>query len=123
MSGQGHNRFWLATPPSHAVVESRQIIVLGVSNSPGDLEQDRSQVGIAFGRLATEPFASCNGYFRHPFVHPAYKRSTNNILSFHEGECIMQMSAKSRENLPSWQSENFCQNAQKEQVKTFVIGA
>ncbi len=26
----------------------------------------------------------------------------------------MQMSAKPREHLPSWQSENFCQNAQKE---------
>jgi hypothetical protein len=35
----------------------------------------------------------------------------------------MQMSAKPREHLPSWQSENFCLDAQKEQVKTFVIGA
>jgi hypothetical protein len=28
---------------------------------------------------------ACVGYFRHPFVHPAYKRSTNNILPIHEG--------------------------------------
>ena len=58
MSGQGGNRFRLAMSTSHPVIESGQIVVLGVSNGPGDLEQDRSQIGIAFGHFAAEPFAS-----------------------------------------------------------------
>jgi hypothetical protein len=33
------------------------------------------------------------------------------------------MSVKPRENLPSWHSNNFCQDAQKKHVKTFVIRA
>jgi hypothetical protein len=52
-----------------------------------------------------------------------YKRSAKGVLPFTEEKCIMLISAKPRENLPSWQSNNFCQDAQKEQVKTFVICA
>ncbi len=33
------------------------------------------------------------------------------------------MSVKPRENLPSWHGNNFCQDAQKKHVKTFVIRA
>ncbi len=35
----------------------------------------------------------------------------------------MLMSAKPREHLPSWQSENFCQDMRKMHVKTFVTRA
>jgi hypothetical protein len=65
----------------------------------------------------------CAGYFAHPFVHSAFKKSSHGVLPFHEEECILLMSAEPRENLPSWQRENFCQDAQKEQVKTFVTRA
>lgn len=74
MSGQGHNRLLLAMPTSHAVIESRQINVLRVGNSPGDLEQDRSQVRIAFGGLATEPFAPA------VFVSRTHSRPRRNML-------------------------------------------
>src|SRR2546421_9749606 len=58
MSGQGRDRFLLAKSTSHAVVEGREVIVFGVGDGPGHLVQDGSQVGVAFGRLATEPLAS-----------------------------------------------------------------
>jgi hypothetical protein len=35
----------------------------------------------------------------------------------------MLMSAKPRNNLPSWQSENFCQDARKMHVTTFLMRA
>jgi hypothetical protein len=41
-----------------AVIEGREIIVFGVGDGPGHFAQDRSQVGIAFGGVTTEPFAT-----------------------------------------------------------------
>ncbi len=35
----------------------------------------------------------------------------------------MLMSAKPREHLPSWQSENFCQDTRKKRATTFVMCA
>jgi len=55
MSGQGHNRFFLAVASSHTMIKGRQIIVFGVGNSPGHFKQDGSQIGVAFGGFATQP--------------------------------------------------------------------
>ena len=41
------------------------------------------------------------------------KRVLHGVLPFTEEECILLMSIKPRENLPLWQSENFCQHVQK----------
>jgi hypothetical protein len=65
----------------------------------------------------------CPGYFEHPFAKLADEKSFHGVLHCIEEECIMLMSAKPRENLPSWHSENFCLHVQKKHVKTFVIRA
>jgi hypothetical protein len=41
------------------------------------------------------------------------KKSPNGVLPFLEEQCILLMSAKPRNHLPSWQSDNFCQDARK----------
>ncbi len=48
------------------------------------------------------------------------KKSPYGILPFLKEAGIMLMSAKPREYLPSWQSENFCQVARKTHVTTFL---
>lgn len=63
---------------------------------------------------------ACNGYFAHPFVNLVYKKNPNGVLPFLKEKCILLMSAKPRDNLPSLLSENFCQKAQKKHVTTFV---
>ena len=42
------------------------------------------------------------GYFVHPFVNSAFERSCHNVLPYLEKRCILLMSAKPREHLPSW---------------------
>ncbi len=55
--GEGHDGFLLAPSSRNAMIEGGEVVVLGMSDGPGDLSQDGPQVGVAFGGFATEPFA------------------------------------------------------------------
>ena len=87
----------------------------------GDGEQSRDFTYV--GDIVAATLAPSAGYFVHSFVNPVFKKSSSGVLPFTEEECIILISAKPRENLPSWQSDNFCQDAQKMHVTTFVTRA
>jgi hypothetical protein len=65
----------------------------------------------------------CAGYMGYPLANSVVEKSSRGILPFYGEGYILLMSATLRKNLPPWQSNNFCQNVQKKQVKTFVICA
>lgn len=62
-------------------------------------------------------------YSAHPLINPVCKKNSNTVLPFLQEQCIMLMSAKPHNNLPSWQSDNFCRDARKMHVTTFLIHA
>jgi hypothetical protein len=53
-----YNGLLLAQAPSEAVILSSEIVVFAMGDGPDHLSQDRSQVRIAFGGLATKSLAA-----------------------------------------------------------------